>query len=218
MSDKKVVGIISLGLAILVPLIEIISTGSMDVPNRLPVLIILGIAGIILLLSKTKQQKRTQKEERDRIKSIEALKQGVSVALPHSTGLPLAKGASCFIKCNMQGFDISSSGVDFNLPSDKITILEIISNVDVQKHYVSSAGDAIRGAMRSGASGARRGGRIQEMTSAVTTYCLVINFISDNRIASICFGIPHYEYATTLKMKNHFSNVFGNQKRIKMNL
>ncbi|WP_099205655.1 hypothetical protein [Scatolibacter rhodanostii] len=220
MNGKKIAGIILLCITSFVLVVEL-ARGTLDLVETLPITIIFMIIGLILLVSKSKKQKEEkliQNQERNKIKSKEALERGTTLYLKHATGLPLAEGTFCTLTVNLDGFNIAGGGADFKLSKEKITVVDIVSDVDVQKHYVSSAGGAVGGAILFGGLGALVGGRTKEKTSTSITNYLIINFLKDNQINNISFEIPESEYFKATTMKNHFGRAFSNDTKTAIDL
>lgn len=138
-----------------------------------------------------KEQQRIQRQaDRQKLKE----RQSRMVLGEHMTGLPLAQGVVCSVLFNDDHVVISGSGHEFRLAYNKITDLQMVSNVEIQKSYVSSVGGAVGGALMFGTLGAMVGGRAKERTSNVTEYYFVITYNSNDEIEFISMHI-----ADTLK-------------------
>lgn len=83
---------------------------------------------------------------------------------------------------------IESGAANFSLPTDRITDISVITDVEIQKHYTSSIGGAVGGALLFGPLGAMVGGRSKEQTSATLTYFLVFTYLKDEEIKYIAFN------------------------------
>lgn len=158
-----------------------------DNPGNIAVAVVFTIIGLFLLLkkSKSKEQKaeikariQTQKELNNRTFSGE-----------HMAGLPIAAGVMCGFTFNPDGIEISGSGNSFRLGFDKTTDMQIKTDVDIQKSYVSSVGGAVGGAVLFGPLGAMVGGRAKEKTTKTIEYYFIVTYLKENTVEYVSFKI-----------------------------
>ncbi|MBN1042511.1 MULTISPECIES: hypothetical protein [Clostridium] len=124
----------------------------------------------------------------DRIKEIDPR---VFVSIPHVNGLPIAENTLCQIYYTDDNLFIDGSGQSFNLSNEKISAIEIKTDVEIQKQYVSSVAGGITGAIVFGPLGALIGGRVKEKKIKNTTRYLIITYTSDNEIKYLGFDITY---------------------------
>lgn len=125
---------------------------------------------------------------KDRIKEIDPR---VFVSIPHVNGLPIAENTLCQIYYTDDNIFIDGSGQSFNLSNEKISAIEIKTDVEIQKQYVSSVAGGITGAIVFGPLGALIGGRVKEKKIKNTTRYLIITYTSDNEIKYLGFDITY---------------------------
>ena len=124
----------------------------------------------------------------DRIKEIDPR---VFVSIPHVNGLPIAENTLCQIYYTDDNLFIDGSGQSFNLSNEKISAIEIKTDVEIQKQYVSSVAGGITGDIVFGPLGALIGGRVKEKKIKNTTRYLIITYTSDNEIKYLGFDITY---------------------------
>ena len=124
----------------------------------------------------------------DRIKEIDPR---VFVSIPHVNGLPIAENTLCQIYYTDDNLFIDGSGQSFNLSNEKISAIEIKTDVEIQKQYVSSVAGGITGTLVFGPLGALIGGRVKEKKIKNTTRYLIITYTSDNEIKYLGFDITY---------------------------
>lgn len=124
----------------------------------------------------------------DRIKDIDPR---VFVSIPHVNGLPIAENTLCQIYYTDDNIFIDGSGQSFNLSNEKISAIEIKTDVEIQKQYVSSVAGGITGTIVFGPLGALIGGRVKEKKIKNTTRYLIITYTSDNEIKYLGFDITY---------------------------
>ena len=107
--------------------------------------------------------------------------------LPHTTGLPVAEKVVCSVYYLPDKLVIESGAANFSLPTDRITDISVITDVEIQKHYTSSIGGAVGGALLFGPLGAMIGGRSKTQTSKTLTYFLVFTYLKDDEIKYVTF-------------------------------
>ena len=107
----------------------------------------------------------------------------------HFAGLPVSEGVNCTLYLYNDRIEIESSGNKFSLLKDKITDICTKTDVEIQKHYVSSAGGAIAGGIMFGTLGAIIGGRSKQKTTENIKRYLIITYIKDDDVDYVAFDI-----------------------------
>lgn len=82
---------------------------------------------------------------------------------------------------------IESGAANFSLPTDRITDISVITDVEIQKHYTSSIGGAVGGALLFGPLGAMIGGRPKKQMSENVTFYLVFTYLKEEEIKYVTF-------------------------------
>ena len=103
------------------------------------------------------------------------------------SGLNLPQNAKCKVICLNNKIVIESIGQEFNLPTEKIINVDILTNAEIQKQYVSSVGGAIAGAMVLGPFGAILGGVATQRKIKTSTKYLIFAYRSEDKISYIVF-------------------------------
>ena len=177
---------------ILASFVIIVATDmSEGVPDSATVaILLLWVVGIVLLVIRKKRTPeqvaakiRKKKEKRD------AKKQKMTVK--HVKGLPLSDGVLCKITKEPELFRIEGSGMTYNLKETQVTSIDIVTENDVQEHYVSSTVGAIGGALLFGFVGGAIGGRAKKKRTVYTTSFVVFTYMSDEggELRYICFEL-----------------------------
>ena len=152
----------------------------------IPVCIFL-IIGIILLLKKGKSKEAKTEARQRKAEAKEFQEKAFSGS--HATGLPLAQDVPCVLSFQPDWISINSGGNAFRIAYGKITDMQVITDVEIQKQYVSSIGGAIGGAVLFGTPGAMVGGRAKERTTKNTEYYFVITYKKDDNLEAVSFRL-----------------------------
>lgn len=159
--------------------------------------IIIGAIALIIYIA--------LKPLRDRKKFKARLKeQGINnlVYLNHEYGLSLPKDIRCKLTSFSDRIEIESNNMKFNLYKKDIVNAYLKTDVEITSQYVSSAGDAIAGAMRYGPAGAAIGGRVKEKKYKETHYYVILTYNKDNKMNFIGFDATNsYPQATKLVLE-----------------
>lgn len=117
-------------------------------------------------------------------------KKGINnlIKVKHFYGLSLPENARAVIYEYSDKFTFISNGISFSLLKDKITDISINKDTDIQKHYVSSTGGAIGGAMLFGPLGALIGGRVKTKNTYSIDYYLIFTYLKNNEPSYIAFN------------------------------
>ena len=121
----------------------------------------------------------------------------------HQAGLPLEQDAPCTIIAENDCFKFIGGGNSFELNRSKIT------DVEIQKQYVSSAGGAIAGGIVFGPLGAIVGGRVKEKKTREVAYYLIFTYRSGAEISYISFEI-WYSMGVMKKIEGWRKELLGN--------
>ena len=146
--------------------------------------------GIFAVISSANEKKRKVAKRKAALAEKEKRTQMNCIwgdQLPHATGLPVAENAVCSVYYLPDKLVIESGAANFSLPSNRITDISVITDVEIQKHYTSSIGGAVGGALLFGPLGAMIGGRAKAQTSKNLTYFLVFTYQKDDEIKYITF-------------------------------
>lgn len=151
------------------------------------ILILCVAVGLFLLFKKVKtpEERAKIKAEKVRQKEIDSR----SFAGEHVGGLPIARGITCVFRFEDDHLAINGSGNDFMLAYSKVTEMQIMSDVEIRKHYVSDAGGAAAGNAALGPLGAMLFGGVEERTERTVREYIVITYIDSDRIKYITFEI-----------------------------
>lgn len=139
----------------------------------------IGVLSLILKKTDTKEKQQERVEQ--------AQDEDLTLKAKHVCGLPIAENAVCEINYLKDSIRITQAGNVFNLDLNKVTDISTTTDVEIQKHYVSSVGGAVGGAVMFGALGAMIGGRATEKESKIKTHYLVITYKNDDDINYISF-------------------------------
>lgn len=131
---------------------------------------------------------RLNKDIEDKIKVLNAQ---AFISVPHINGLPIGENMLCQLYYANDKIVIDGSGTTFNLLLDKIQSIEMKTDVEIHKHYVSSVGAGITGAMVFGPLGALIGGRVKEKKVKDIKRYLIITYQSDQEIKYLGFDITY---------------------------
>lgn len=152
------------------------------------VLILFLIFCIVMFIKTSQARKIAMKQQANMLAEKNATIVG---KFQHVNGLPVAEGVSCLIASRVDKYEISANGITFDLEKNKVTDICIKTDVDIQKHYVSSVGGAVGGAFLFGPVGAMIGGRAKEKrTSKVFSY-LIFTYTSDEEIKHVGFDVTY---------------------------
>ena len=137
----------------------------------------------VLLFRKTKKEKakaaaKPQKPARGRFQ--------------HAAGLPIPEGMLCDLSLDESGLIVSSAGNNYTIAFEKITSVSAKTDVEVQKHIVSSAGGALVGAALFGVPGALIGGRAKTKQTATYKTFLVITYNNESGPTYLLFGLTSF--------------------------
>jgi len=199
MKAAKVIGIV----LILAAILAVWNTGG-D-PEAIAPAAIFCIAGAYLLIRKPKKKRNEEWQQKQQNNAEKIIQQGVTVTLKHTTGLSLAEGAGCQIDYGPMGLTVKGGGTTYKLTMEKITAMEILTDVDIQKQYVSSVGGAVGGAILLGGLGAVIGGRAKQKKNVTETRYFVVNYLSDDEVKSISFEVTAQERPKVEKVIRSFS-------------
>lgn len=157
------------------------------------------IGGIALIIYVALKPLRDQKKFKARLKE-----QGINnlVYLNHEYGLSLPKDIRCKLTSFSDRIEIESNNMKFNLYKKDIVNAYLKTDVEITSQYVSSAGNAVAGAMMYGPAGAAIGGRIKEKKYKETHYYVILTYNKDNKMNFIGFDATNsYPQATKLVLE-----------------
>jgi len=202
MTTQRIIGIV----LIIIALIAKFGGG------ELPAVIIFVIIGLFLIVkkSKTKEQKQQLKKEKEKLQKHNE----THVKMKHILGLPLAENTECIVGFENDRFEFKGGGNSFTLNFNKITAINVLTDTEIQKQYISSVGGAVGGAVLLGPLGAMIGGRAKEKRTTTNTYYLNITYIKDDKITYMSFEIPVCYTSSVKKWEQNFIPI--EQKNIEL--
>lgn len=95
----------------------------------------------------------------------------------------------CKLTCFRSRIIMQANGQEFNLQTDKLIDVSIMTNTEIQKQYVSSAGGAVAGAMLLGPIGAILGGSASKRSIKTNTKYLIFTYLADVQKKYILFDV-----------------------------
>lgn len=117
----------------------------------------------------------------------------------HEYGLTLPEDIQCKLTSFNDRIEIEGNNMRINLYKKDIVNTYLKTDVEITSQYVSSAGDAIAGAMMYGPLGASFFGRVKEKKHKETHHYLIITYNKNNEINFIGFDATYnYPQATNL--------------------
>lgn len=123
--------------------------------------------------------------------------------IAHVSGLPLADGIKCSVVYNVDSLTIKGGGNTFSLSYSNITGLDVKTKSEIEKHYVSSAGGAVAGAMLFGPVGAIIGGRTKKVTDIRSTSFYIITYKQKGEVKYIVFEVNDLNIAYKIRQRNN---------------
>lgn len=189
---RKVTGLICLGMAAIGVIVTM--TGEGAPTESIPPSVMFFIIGMILVLKKGKSPQEKEKAEIEkseiRVAQAQSAERFKKTLLgTHMAGLPLAEGSAASIHFEPEKISVSAGGQSFDLRAEKVTGVELKTDVEISKAYVSSIGGAVGGAVLFGPLGAIVGGRAKQKKSTQRTYYVIITYLKDAEPAYLSFEI-----------------------------
>lgn len=136
---------------------------------------LIAIAGFVIAIKMIKYNKAVMKYQKQHKKELNAYFQGF---FQHFYGLPIANGINTRCYWCTDKIVFEANGSTYNLPLDNLLSVDVKTDVEIQKQYVSSAGKAIAGGAVFGPIGALIGGRAKEKTIKQATEYLIFTYLS----------------------------------------
>lgn len=164
----------------------------------IPILIIfvLLLLFVIFCLYMIVQTSKSRKQGRKELKQgITDKNASLYTALNHTAGLPIPENTLCKIYSCSNKYVIEANGQSFDLSKEKVTGLNINTDVEIHNSYVSSAGGAVSGAMMFGPVGALIGGRTKQKTDKVVHTYLIFTYQKQNTVDYIAFNATYNKTA-----------------------
>lgn len=168
--------------------------GQSTLGEMLPIIIILlillvfAIFCIFMIITTSRERKRSKKNIN---RNISDRKASLYTALTHTAGLPIPESTLCKIYSCPGKYVIEANGQTFNLGKDKVTGLNLKTDVEIHNSYVSSAGGAVGGAILFGPVGALIGGRVKQKTDRTTHTYLIFTYQKDSTVDYIAFNATY---------------------------
>lgn len=104
-------------------------------------------------------------------------------------GLELPQNVMCRIICLKSRIVMLANGQEFNLPTEKLIDVSVMTNTEIQKQYVSSAGGAVAGALLLGPVGAILGGSASKRSVRTNTKYLIFTYRDGEQSKYILFDV-----------------------------
>lgn len=164
----------------------------------IPILIILALLllFVIFCFYMVIQTSKNKKQGKKEIKQgIDDKNTSLFTTLYHTAGLPIPENTLCKIYSYPNKYVIEANGQSFNLNKEKVTGLNMKTDVDIHNSYVSSAGGAVGGAMVFGPVGALIGGRVKQKTDRTVHTYLIFTYQKGNDIDYIAFEATYNKTA-----------------------
>ena len=205
---KKILGFVMIGIAAMMFAIEVPKGNTEPIAPSIMFIII----GIFLITKKwkTKEQKIQDKKEKQLAEErMQKILYGT-----HFVGLPLGEGVNAAIAFEDDSMSIKCSGGNFSLLYSKVLSMEVKTDVEIQKTYVSSVGGAVGGAVLFGPIGAMIGGRAKEKKTKVVEYYLIITYEKDDNIEYMSFKILNTDCSKAKTNIQRISSSFASPREI----
>ncbi len=94
-------------------------------------------------------------------------------------GLPIPQSSDVSIKLTPGALTITGNGQEFEIDASKLTLVDLKSDVEMEKIIQQSAPGMIIGAVTFGVIGAMIGGRVKTKEKRTVNHFLIINYQSD---------------------------------------
>lgn len=94
-------------------------------------------------------------------------------------GVPVPQNSDLSIKLTPGAVTITGSGQEFEIDSSKLTLVDLKSDVEMEKIIQQSAPGMIIGAVTFGVIGAMIGGRVKTKEKRTVNHFLLISYLSD---------------------------------------
>lgn len=188
----KIIGIVF----IIISVVVLATSGNEGIAEAAPPAVIFILLGLFLIVKKFKS-----KEEKIALNAEKkARKEKTSRTLhgSHVAGLPLGEGSAASLIFEDSDVTISGGGNTFSLSYSKISNMEVKTDAEIQKAYVSSIGGAVGGAVLFGPLGAMIGGRAKEKKTTIVEHYLIITYNKDGKIEYLSFQIGEPWKASTV--------------------
>lgn len=161
--------------------------------------LLVAIFSIFMAIKMSKLKKRDKQEKKNRKNELNAKEYG---QFKHVIGLPLPENTLCEVYYCEDKIIVESGGSVFNLSHSKVIDLNLTTDIEIQKAYVSSAGGAVAGGLVFGPLGALVGGRTKQKKITQVTNYLILSYEKDGSPDYISFDTNNNYKA--LKMLNLF--------------
>lgn len=157
-----------------------------------PYLAIIAVVVILIFIGINAASKSSQKKSKarqEKFKELQDLGIKYQFTLSLFSGLKIPEHSPCIVSVYADSLSIEANGVKYVLKNDKIKDVCTKTDVEIQKHYVSSAGGAVGGAVLFGAVGAMIGGRVKEKTDRTISNYLIVTYDKDGQPDYIAFDV-----------------------------
>ena len=191
----RILGVLLIVLGVIFTLITVMLFIGLEDDQKAQSIILLIISAAFWTfgIRLVRKAKKCSEEEFD--------KKVIKFKVRHEMGLPLAQGSICYITFHPNEIEVMGLKSTFHLELSRVKDIAEKTDTEIREAYVSSAGDAISGAMRFGALGAMLGGQPKRIVSTAIDYYLVIAYQNENlQIVQMAFKVLDIEILRKLKL------------------
>lgn len=176
--------------------------GKSTVGEMLPIFIIFALLILfaIFCIKRAASSLKVSNQLKNEIKMRKKNGMTIYVTLSHISGLPIAN-VLCQIFSYPDKFEFISGKMKFLLSKDKIKDMRISNEKETHHQYVSSIGDAVRGATYFGPRGAIIGGRPKKYSIDTFHSYLIITYMNQGNIQYIRFYVGTNKFTVNKLIK-----------------
>ncbi|MFR3648953.1 MAG: hypothetical protein ACLTXE_17995 [Enterocloster aldenensis] len=161
-------------------------------PEAYPYLAIIAVVVVMIFIginAASKSSKKKSKARQEKYQELKDLGIKFQYTLSLFSGLKIPEHTACKVSIYEDSLSIEANGVKYVLKNDRIKDVCAKTDIEIQKHYVSSAGGAVGGAVLFGAVGAMIGGRVKEKTDRNIRNYLIVTYDKDGEPDYIAFDV-----------------------------
>lgn len=131
-------------------------------------------------------------------------------------GLPVPQNTELNIKLTPDAISLIGNGQDFEINISKIQLVDVKSDVEMEKIIKQSAPGMVIGAATFGIVGAMIGGKVKTKEKRVVSHFLIINYNSDE-LKSIVLNVTE-DWHNAAQLVDYFKKLKPNVTPIKVEL
>lgn len=193
---RKFFGAIFLLTGVVCALIAITGNSGLKANDYVGIVMAFAIGAVLFFMKPKEKVSKEVKASNAKEKQYEKTKTQVNkseknrmIQGKHTTGLPIAEGADCEVYFGENQISIAGTGAKINLDISKLVSIDVKTETEIQKAYVSSLGGAVGGAVLFGPLGAVVGGRAKQKTSENIEYYMIITYKKGENLEYLSFVI-----------------------------